>query len=265
MTLGQRIRQARLEKGLSQRQLCGDMITRNMLSLIENGSARPSMDTLLYLCTKLEKPVGYFLEDAAVSPNQSRILQARDAFPEDALDILKEYRTPDPVFDPEYYLLTVRCCMALAEQALDTGRPGLAGTLLDQAAQAGAATMYYTPQMEQQRLLLCHRAGHGSALQLAQKLPDNTQELLLRASAALETGAAVRGAEILDAAESRDAHWHFLRGEAYRLQGEYKSAAACYERAESYAPLQVYARLEQCYKELEDYKQAYYYACKQRT
>ena len=46
MTLGEKIRQARLDAHLSQRELCGDVITRNMLSQIENGSARPSMDTL---------------------------------------------------------------------------------------------------------------------------------------------------------------------------------------------------------------------------
>ena len=34
MELGQKIRAARLEAGLSQRELCGDIITRNMLSLI---------------------------------------------------------------------------------------------------------------------------------------------------------------------------------------------------------------------------------------
>ena len=46
MELGEKIRQARLDAGMSQRQLCGDEITRNMLSLIENGSAKPSMKTL---------------------------------------------------------------------------------------------------------------------------------------------------------------------------------------------------------------------------
>ena len=35
MTLGEKIRQARLEAGLSQRQLCGGEVTRNMLSQIE--------------------------------------------------------------------------------------------------------------------------------------------------------------------------------------------------------------------------------------
>ena len=66
MELGQRLKQARLEAGLSQRQLCGEEITRNMLSQIENGSARPSMDTLRYLAARLGKPMGYFLEEQAV-------------------------------------------------------------------------------------------------------------------------------------------------------------------------------------------------------
>ena len=62
MEIGMRIKQARLEMGLSQRQLCGDVITRNMLSLIESGKAKPSMDTLSYLAEKLGKPMGYFLD-----------------------------------------------------------------------------------------------------------------------------------------------------------------------------------------------------------
>ena len=32
MELGEKLKQARLEAGLSQRQLCGEEITRNMLS-----------------------------------------------------------------------------------------------------------------------------------------------------------------------------------------------------------------------------------------
>ena len=48
MELSQKLKQARLDAGLSQKALCGDQITRNMLSQIENGSARPSMDTLRY-------------------------------------------------------------------------------------------------------------------------------------------------------------------------------------------------------------------------
>jgi len=63
MELGEKLRQARLDAGLSQRQLCGSDITRNMLSLIENGTARPSMKTLTLLAERLGKPLSYFLDD----------------------------------------------------------------------------------------------------------------------------------------------------------------------------------------------------------
>ena len=65
MEMGEKIRKARLEAGLSQRQLCGEEITRNMLSLIEHGTAKPSMKTLRYLSQQLGKPMTYFLEEDA--------------------------------------------------------------------------------------------------------------------------------------------------------------------------------------------------------
>ena len=71
MELGEKLRAARLEAGLTQRQLCGEEITRNMLSQIENGSAKPSMKTLQYLAGRLGKNISFFLEEEAVlSPNQ---------------------------------------------------------------------------------------------------------------------------------------------------------------------------------------------------
>ena len=54
MELGEKLRQARLEAGFSQRQLCGEEITRNMLSQIEHGTAKPSMKTLQFLAARLE-------------------------------------------------------------------------------------------------------------------------------------------------------------------------------------------------------------------
>lgn len=264
MELGQRLRQARLEAGLSQRQLCGDTITRNMLSQIENGSAKPSMETLRYLAGKLGKPMGYFLEEQAVtSPNQQVMAQARARSGQAALDALAQYQAPDPTFDAERYYLEALACMELARQVLVQQKPVYAQTLLAQAAKAGSNTPYYTPDTERRRLLLCYEAGMDAPT-LASSLPDHTQELLLRARAALDEGRFARCAAILEAAEIRDGLWHFLRGEAHLGLKEYAPATEQYLQAENYAPKQVYARLEQCYRELEDYKQAYYYACRQR-
>ena len=67
MDMGQKIRAARLEKGLSQRQLCENLITRNMLSQIENGSAKPSLPTLRELAKRLGQPVQFFLGEENIA------------------------------------------------------------------------------------------------------------------------------------------------------------------------------------------------------
>ena len=74
MTIGEKLRGARLDAGLSQRQLCEGLVTRNMLSQIENGSAKPSLSTLQALAQRLGKPVQYFLEDAPIFQNRDAAL-----------------------------------------------------------------------------------------------------------------------------------------------------------------------------------------------
>ena len=268
MELGEKIRAARLEAGLSQRQLCGGVITRNMLSQIENGAARPSMDTLRYLAEQLGKSVSYFLEDQAVtSPNQERMLLARSAFeagdPAAALEQLAGYRQPDPVFDREYYLLLALCRMAMARVAAADGRLPYAQALLDQTAQAGVHTPYYTPALERERLLIL--AGVSPARSVEAALPRDDRELLLRADAALARKDYTQCAACLDAAWDHQApQWHRLRGEAEFGQQHFSAAAEHFRAAEDACPKETIPRLEACYRELGDFKKAYEYACKQR-
>ena len=123
MELGEKLRLARVEAGLSQRQLCGEEITRNMLSQIEHGTAKPSMKTLQFLASRLGKSVSYFLEEDAVSlPNRQVMDRARQRFDEkkfsEAIRILEDYQSPDPVYDREKQLLQALTLLALAEQAL---------------------------------------------------------------------------------------------------------------------------------------------------
>ena len=270
MELGEKLRQARLEAGLSQRQLCGEEITRNMLSQIENGSARPSMDTLRYLATRLGKSVSYFLEEqAVVSPNQAVMGQLRTLFANcdwaQLRKALETYRAPDPVFDGEYWLIAMLTGMALAEQAQAEGKAAYALTLLQQAEQAAERTPYDTPALKRQRLLLTYRADPASARTLAEQLPEGTEKLLLRGQAALDGGDPMRCGVILDAAVFReDARWRFLRAEAYLALDSYADAIEHYRAAEGAYPRRAAEKLEQCYRELEDYQQAYHYACKLR-
>lgn len=68
LRIGDRLRLERTARGMTQSTLAGSSITRNMLSRIENGSALPSLQTLVYLSARLGLSAGYFLapEDDAV-------------------------------------------------------------------------------------------------------------------------------------------------------------------------------------------------------
>lgn len=260
MEIGQRLKQTRLEQGLSQRQLCGDVITRNMLSLIENGSASPSMETLRYLAAQLGKTVSYFLdEDVVVSSNQSMIENARAAFDGAdygaVLQILEGYQSPDRIFDREEALLRALALLNLAREAISQGKGPYALELLERASEAGAQTPYYTEELDRKRLLLRARL-------VPTELPVDDSELLLRAEAALSRGKPEDAGRYLEATQDRcSLYWNYLRGQSYLGMGDYAKAQSCLEVAWDYHPKACAALLEQCCREQEDFKGAYRYAC----
>lgn len=63
MNIGERIRALRNAKMMTQTELAGKQITRNMLSRIENGSALPSLSTIMYLAARLGVPAGFLLAE----------------------------------------------------------------------------------------------------------------------------------------------------------------------------------------------------------
>ena len=62
--IGERIRKARTDAGLSQAQLGAPHFTRAYVSAIELGKVRPAMKSLEFMAEKLGKPTSYFMEDA---------------------------------------------------------------------------------------------------------------------------------------------------------------------------------------------------------
>ena len=261
MDLGSKIKAARLEMGLSQRQLCGDTITRNMLSQIENGTARPSMDTLSVLAHRLGKTVSYFLEEqAVVSPNGEVMARARRAWEEEdytaVVEALEGFREPDSVYQQEKALLLYMGYLGMARQALQEKRRPYACTLLKKAD--GVTGLYITPALRQEAQLLLAKAGE------AVQLESMDDALLVRAEQALRRQDYGRAMALLRAAEdTRAAQWQYLQAEALYGMADYGAAAACYERLEEDET--IISRLEACFRELGDYKKAYEYAVKRRT
>ena len=256
MELGEKLRQARLSAGFSQRQLCGDEITRNMLSQIESGKARPSMTTLQYLAARLDKPISYFLEDGGSSPSDTAMENARQAYKQgkvqQALDALGACREQTE----ESAYLKYLCLLELGKLAWEQGKQPYARQLLEKAG--NIQTIYKTQHTEEHRQLLLLEAGADGPI------PHQEQSLLLKAQKALAQEDYTVAIRYLEACDCRSSRWALLRGKASLLSGDFSAALALLKQAETDYPKQAIPLLETCCKELEDYKQAYHYACLQR-
>ena len=256
MTLGERLKQARLELGLSQRKLCQGIVTRNMLSLLESGSAKPSMDTLTALAARLGKPVGWFLEEQVGSQNRSSLEAARELYVRgDHAACLErlENCTPDGIHDQEMGLLECLALMGLARTVAEE-KPRYAMALLDRAA--ACETVYRTAALDRELTLTRYELSAEASGCLA-----DDRELLFRGQQAMEAGEHEKAAALFAAAEETPRQ-QLLLGQALMAMGKYALAAAALHKAESCAPRDCIPLLERCYRELEDYKRAYAYACK---
>ena len=83
MTIGEKIKKLRTDKLMSQSELAGSEITRNMLSQIEHGSALPSLSTVRYIAARLNVSPGFLLaedEDEMLYLKQAEINNIKKAF-----------------------------------------------------------------------------------------------------------------------------------------------------------------------------------------
>lgn len=88
--LGRKIKEARLAKKMTQSDVAGDFITRNMLSQIESGVANPSLKTLEYLTSVLDIPIQVLMPDGrnvekedTESTLYSRLLDMKEMYSEE--------------------------------------------------------------------------------------------------------------------------------------------------------------------------------------
>lgn len=255
MTIGQRILSARQALGLSQRQLAGENITRNMLSAIEHDKARPSLDTLQYLSEKLGKPVGWFLgEETPAVEGYDLLKQARQAYDggeyRESLNLLEQIPTGE-VLDREVSLLRVLATLGLAEQCMEDGRLPYARKLLEEPM--GEDCPYFTRELARRQALLRCRAG------LSGELPEDGA-LILRAEQALKEKCYSDARRYLEAQDDRNNRWYYLMGEALFGLEDHAGAVQMYHKCEEAMPGAVRRKLQLCYAALRDFEKAYYYA-----
>lgn len=263
MELGQKLKAARLEKGLSQRQLCQNIITRNMLSLIENGSAKPSRSTLQALCARLELPLSHFIADAP-SENLQILSRATAEAPREALQSLEGYASPDTLLDGWYHYLCLQKRLCLARESLQEHRNRYAAALLKECDIHLDYSAALRALFIEEYALLCHDAELLSANQAAALLPSHSASLLLQAQAAFQRGDYTLCLTLLDSACPLTHDGKLLQCDALLALKQYSRVCPLLLDLEHSQDPAVYSRLEHCYREQGDFQKAYYYACKQR-
>ena len=147
MTTGEKIKKLRIEKMMTQSELVGNHITRNMLSRIESDEANPSLGTLLYLASRLNVPAGYLLADEKedkIYVKSFAIENIKLAYKSGDYRICRHLCLDFDGVDDEVSFLLVQSSFAIATEAFHKGKLKSAVIYFDEAISYSSATEYYT-------------------------------------------------------------------------------------------------------------------------
>ena len=152
MNIGKKIKELRTEKLMTQSELAGGEITRNMLSRIENGAALPSLGTVIYLSERLGVPAGYLLsegDEEFLYHKTSVMKNIRKAYADKRFELCRDICISEfEEFDDELELILTDCCLGVAEESIRNGELHKACDLLDEAVMHSERTMFNTTTQE---------------------------------------------------------------------------------------------------------------------
>lgn len=152
MNIGEKIRRLRLSKLMTQAELAGDCITRNMLCCIERGAALPSLPTAVYLAGRLGVPVGFLLAEESEEFTYRKMMEfpnvKRAFLAEDYAGALALLNASFPGHeDDEIALLRAEAEYGNAKRIFGEGHFRRAAAAFDRALEAAKKTMYDTASM----------------------------------------------------------------------------------------------------------------------
>lgn len=277
MSFGEKVRALRAAKLMTQAQLAGDRITRNMLCQIERGAANPSLETALYLADRLGVSVGYLLageKEDRLYRKEAAIENLHRAFAAGeyagCLSMLTPFAGEE---DAELALLRAECEYGAAREAFAAGRLRAAAAGFDRALAAAEGTLYETAWLRAQTAVYFRYLGTVS-ITLASNVLEEAE-----VAAAVATGddfcEYYAACLALEEGKTDEVEAYLARrtGELYAARvagllllyrGEYAAAARAYEALLARADLpvgtllfEVFGDMELCCRKNDDYKRAY--------
>ena len=280
MNIGEKIKELRVAKLMTQSELAGTHITRNMLSCIENGTAQPSLSTILYIASRLNVPAGFLLADEGdeiVYRKMNSLANIKRAYTNGdwrGCRSLCLSACPEP--DDEISLLLADCDLGIAIEEFWHGRLRSSCRFFDEAIAYAEKTVYQTERVEACALVFFRFMQRISPTLYSDLLDEEKQ---LTVSFHSPFSAYVHVLELLDDQNHHsvaevlsefDPQGFFAKHIRIRLMmdsGHFEEAKSelleMLDRDEPLNEIELYTvlcELEVCSKETEDYKRAYNFA-----
>lgn len=270
MNIGQKIREIRKSKKITQSALAGHKITRNMLSAIERGTARPSLETIEYIAVKLSTPLPYFFSDSDslfFFEKEKSIKRIREAFAAKSYKHCSELCKKLSDIDDEIAYILAICKFELGKKEIQKGSFATAELLFQEYDVMSAKTRY-------------DLRAYNNSKKMYHCIIKNIQAPLLEFDAELFYATS-------DDLTDFEFYKYFIHDYNYPFKNPtyakhskakqlindraYREAIALLLEIENdkspknynvYVMFGVYSDLEQCYKLLFDFESAYRYASK---
>jgi len=280
MNIGQKIRELRVAKLMTQAELAGSRITRNMLSCIENGTASPSLATVLYIAGRLNVPAGFLLAeegDEIVYRKMNSFANIKRAYTAGDFRGCRSLCVSDcPEPDDEISLLLADCDLEIATEEFWRGRLRSSCRFFDEALGYSEKTMYDTQRIEAKARVFFRYMRRISPT-LYSELLDEEKELAVSfhspfatyvdALEALDEGNTTVADALMSEATEETFFVQHLRIRCMMGTQKYEDAKKLLLRLlNAETPLNeiylytVLCELEICCRETEDFKGAYRYA-----
>ena len=147
MHIGEKIKRLRTAKLMTQSELVGGEITRNMLSRIENGAAQPSMATIKYIAARLNVSPGFLLaeeDDEVLYFKSVEMSNIKKAYVNKDYSLCREMCLNSEWRDDELFLILAECTVQVAIEVFSHGNLHKAAELFDQAIEYCDQTVYNT-------------------------------------------------------------------------------------------------------------------------
>ena len=262
MNLGEKVRRLRQHAGLTQSELAGGEITRNMISRIEAGNASPSLSTLYYLAERLKVSPAYFLseeDDEFGYQRTSQIHEIRALFSRGLYDACISRCVALDREDAEISLILAQCYMQLGKKALHEGRLSHAQNAFETMLLHAEKTPYDTHAMETEGRLYLRMiaATRKSAIpDFSDIAPDTQSALYLYYVMLNETNPAETHGDT--------PQFQHVRARQLLKQNRFTEAQALLRRLEladigAVLRCYVYSDLEKLYTQIGSYDEAFRY------